>query len=178
MNRTAEKIIQNTLDEEVYKGLELQPIYSTQSVLNVGRYQNNEGYESCMRIGNVEFFSENTPAHLDRAQSQAVTNAYNELSASNWKFDSKYKNNKGTEKGKSLVNMDMYDCGKYLTDDTLAVLFKDLVRHLTFQKSLKMEKYNISVCHEGGLTGYTAKLTFKGETFRSLGRFWLMYISF
>ena len=168
MKRLHGKLFNDNLDTSMYDDLER--IYSTQHVINLNKSQNRKCYESSIHIGNMEFFSANTPAHSEKmSQNQAMINAYKGLSETN--FDSKDKNTESTENTTSLVNMGIHDCPKYLTDDTLAVLFKDIVRHLSYSKSYKIDTYRTRVYHEGGLTGYTADLNFNGETFKSLGMF-------
>ena len=175
MKRFAEKVFQKNLEAEVYKQLQSQPNYHTQYVLNLGRYQNQPFYESAIQIGNMEFQSEKIPTYSERvAQKQAMLNAYKQLTDSNWHFDPKLR--EGTEKGISMLDLDMYACGKYLTDDTLATLFRDMVRRLSYCNSYKLDRYTTRVLHEDGLTGYIAKLVFNGETFESLGIFLVVFI--
>ena len=192
------------LERELNQRTGLQPVYEVTRVLNLNEYQDNEGYECIVHVGNMEFqryqhkYYSRTH-HLEKlAEYVAKRNVYREMLKRNWKTNTRnHRANKHSGEEKliqsnahkvtglktnneglqSLVNMGndqlnaIYESGKYISDEALAMHFKDLVKHVSSIVPNSCYTYTTRLRQDGPVTGYVSVLDFSGKKFESLGMF-------
>lgn len=192
--------VRKRFDGTVNGKLKLQPVYKIVQTSELGSFQDKLGYHCTVQIGNEDFIpnkrGNRKPCITEKeAEMQAVNSASNVLGGRHWTIDKDNKpdtdlikrnvpNIPGIKKKDgmlSLRNMGsdpmsaIYGCGRYMSNEILATLFKDIIRFIMARKADNQfnptDLYNFRnrIVFKKGFTGYFSSLNIEGKTFDSVG---------